>query len=101
VLGVRRSAADCGSDAGSRLTSNRALGWLFCNVCSWVSAQYRGSYEQHRLAMIAMVEAETERESRTAHERRYYLCSAKLDAATFEGHAGPRVTGRCLAPWIV
>ena len=33
--------------------------------------------------MIAMVEAETEREGRTAHKRHYYLCSAKFDAATF------------------
>jgi hypothetical protein len=51
--------------------------------------------------MIAMVEAETEREGGTARDRGYYLCSAKLDAATFEGHARPRVTGRCLAPWIL
>ena len=52
-------------------------------------------------SMIAMVEAETEREGGTARDRGYYLCSAKLDAATFEGHARPRVTGRCLAPWIL
>jgi predicted transposase YbfD/YdcC len=30
-----------------------------------------------------MVEAETEREGKTTRERRYYLSSTKLDAATF------------------
>ncbi len=42
--------------------------------------------------MIGMVEAETERAGKTARERRYYLCSARLDAATFaravRGHWG-------------
>jgi predicted transposase YbfD/YdcC len=39
-----------------------------------------------------MVEAETERAGKTARERRYYLCSAKLDPAAFahavRGHWG-------------
>jgi predicted transposase YbfD/YdcC len=35
------------------------------------------------LAMIGMVESETERGGRIERERRYYLGSAKLDAATF------------------
>jgi predicted transposase YbfD/YdcC len=42
--------------------------------------------------MIGMVEAETERDGGATRERRYYLCSAKLDAATFaravRGHWG-------------
>ncbi|MDF2975232.1 MAG: transposase [Microvirga sp.] len=33
--------------------------------------------------MIGIVESETEREGKTARERRYYLSSAKLDAETF------------------
>jgi hypothetical protein len=33
--------------------------------------------------MIGMVEAETKREGKAMHERRYYLSSAKLDATTF------------------
>ena len=41
---------------------------------------------------IGMVEAETEREGKIRHERRYYLSSASLDAATFaravRGHWG-------------
>lgn len=35
------------------------------------------------LAMIGMVEARVERGGKTSTERRYYLCSARLDAATF------------------
>ena len=42
--------------------------------------------------MIGMVEAETERGGKVERERRYYLCSARLDAATFaravRGHWG-------------
>ena len=35
------------------------------------------------LTMIGLVESQTERNGRVQHERRYYLGSAKLDAATF------------------
>ena len=35
------------------------------------------------LATIAMVEATTERNGKTEHERRYYLSSASLDAKAF------------------
>ncbi len=33
--------------------------------------------------MIGMVESQTERDGKIEHQRRYYLCSAKLDAMTF------------------
>lgn len=33
--------------------------------------------------MIGMVESRTERDGKVEQERRYYLCSAKLDAETF------------------
>ena len=35
------------------------------------------------LAMVGMVESQTDRDGRIERERRYYLCSAKLDAETF------------------
>ena len=35
------------------------------------------------VAMIGMVESHTERSGKIEQERRYYLCSAKLDAETF------------------
>ena len=42
--------------------------------------------------MVGMVESQTDRDGRIGHERRYYLCSAKLDAETFarvvRGHWG-------------
>lgn len=54
------------------------LGWLFSD---------RRSPDEPRfpdLAMIGMVERETERaDGKTDRERRYYLCSARLDAQTF------------------
>jgi predicted transposase YbfD/YdcC len=56
-----------------------------CHEIDWLFSdrRYPGEVAFPGLAMIAMVEAETEREGSTAHERRYYLGSAKLDAATF------------------
>jgi len=35
------------------------------------------------LAMVGMVESQTDRDGRIGRERRYYLCSATLDAETF------------------
>ena len=35
------------------------------------------------LATVGMVESQTDRDGRIGRERRYYLCSAKLDAETF------------------
>jgi predicted transposase YbfD/YdcC len=56
-----------------------------CHNIDWLFSdrRYPDEVAFPGLAMIAMVEAETERSGKTSHERRYYLCSAKLDAATF------------------
>jgi predicted transposase YbfD/YdcC len=53
------------------------LAWLFSD------RRYPGEPSFPDLAMIAMVEATTERDGKTARERRYYLSSAQLDAKTF------------------
>ncbi len=56
-----------------------------CHDVAWLFSdrRYPGEVAFPGLAMIGMVEAETERAGKTARERRYYLCSTKLDAATF------------------
>jgi predicted transposase YbfD/YdcC len=56
-----------------------------CQHIDWLFSDRRYPQEVAfpGLAMIAMVEAETERDGKTARERRYYLSSAKLDAKTF------------------
>lgn len=51
--------------------------WLFSD------RRYPDEVAFPHLAMIAMVEAETERNGKTSRERRYYLSSARLDAKTF------------------
>jgi predicted transposase YbfD/YdcC len=53
------------------------VGWLFSD------RRYPGEVAFPGLAMIGMVEAETLREGKTSRERRYYLGSTTLDAATF------------------
>jgi len=53
------------------------VAWLFSG------RRYPGEPAFPGLAMIGMVDATTERAGKTSRERRYYLCSAKLDAATF------------------
>lgn len=53
------------------------VGWLFSD------RRYPHDVAFPGLAMIAMVDAETERDGKTSRERRYYLSSAKLDAKTF------------------
>src|SRR3954467_15736737 len=64
----------------------RDVAWLFSD------RRYPGEVTFPGLAMIGMVEAETERGGKVERERRYYLCSARLDAATFaravRGHWG-------------
>jgi predicted transposase YbfD/YdcC len=52
---------------------------------SWLAADRRHPGEPRfpGLAVIAMVEAEVERDGETSTARRYYLSSAQLDAATF------------------
>lgn len=58
---------------------------LVCHEVDWLFSDRRYPDEPAfpHLAMIGMVESETERNGRVQHERRYYLGSAKLDAATF------------------
>jgi len=53
------------------------VGWLFSD------RRYPDEPRFPDLAMIGMVESETERDGRTERERRYYLCSAKLGAEPF------------------
>jgi predicted transposase YbfD/YdcC len=65
-----------------------------CHDVAWLFSdrRYPGEVAFPGLVMIGMVEAETERAGKTARERRYYLCSAKLDPAAFahavRGHWG-------------
>ena len=65
-----------------------------CHDVAWLFSdrRYPGEVAFPGLAMIGMVEAETERDGGATRERRYYLCSAKLDAATcaraVRGHWG-------------
>jgi predicted transposase YbfD/YdcC len=53
------------------------VAWLFSD------RRYPDEVAFPDLAMIGMVEAETERNGNVSRERRYYLCSATLDAQTF------------------
>ena len=77
-------------DHGRIETRRHAL----CHDVAWLLSdrRYPGEMTFPGLAMIGMVEAETEREGKIRHERRYYLSSASLDAATFaravRGHWG-------------
>jgi predicted transposase YbfD/YdcC len=54
-----------------------AVGWLFSD------RRYPDEPSFPGLAMLGMVESETERGGKTMRERRYYLGSARLDAETF------------------
>lgn len=58
---------------------------VVCHDVAWLRSdrRYPGEPGFPDLAMIAMVEAETDRDGKTSRERRYYLSSATLDAATF------------------
>jgi predicted transposase YbfD/YdcC len=51
----------------------------------WLNGTRRAPDERRfpRLTTLAMVETEVERDGKTAHERRYYLSSARLDAKLF------------------
>jgi predicted transposase YbfD/YdcC len=64
----------------------REVGWLLSD------RRYPGEVAFPGLAMIGMVERETERDGKRTRERRYYLGSVPLDAATFaravRGHWG-------------
>ena len=56
-----------------------------CHQVDWLFSdrRYPGEPRFPGLAMIGMVDSTTERNGRIEHERRYYLCSTRLDAATF------------------
>ena len=56
-----------------------------CHEVSWLFSdrRYPGEPAFPNLAMVGVVESTTERGGQVEHERRHYLCSAKLDADTF------------------
>ena len=56
-----------------------------CSDIDWLFSDRRhpGEIKFPGLAMIGMVESETERNGKTETARRYYLCSTKLDAKAF------------------
>jgi predicted transposase YbfD/YdcC len=56
-----------------------------CHMIGWLYSDRRFPSERcfPRLTTIAMVESVTERSGKTETERRYYISSAKLDAAAF------------------
>ncbi len=56
-----------------------------CHDVAWLFSDRRYPDEPRfpGLAMIGMVESEVERAGKIEHERRYYLCSARLDAESF------------------
>jgi predicted transposase YbfD/YdcC len=56
-----------------------------CHDIAWLFSErrYPGEPTFPGLAMIGMVESHTQRDGKIEHERRYYLCSARLDAKTF------------------
>lgn len=79
--GALQTVATTDGEHGRIEHRNHALchdvAWLFSN------RRYPGEPSFPDLAMIAMVEATTERNAKTGRERRYYLCSAKLDPTAF------------------
>jgi predicted transposase YbfD/YdcC len=58
---------------------------VVCHDVAWLFSdrRYPGEVAFPGLAMIAMVESRIEREGKLTRERRYYLSSARLDAAAF------------------
>ena len=56
-----------------------------CHDVEWLFSdrRYPGESAFPGLAMIGMVESRTERDGKIEQERRYYLCSTRLDAETF------------------
>ncbi len=65
-----------------------------CHDVAWLFSdrRYPDEVAFPGLAMIGMVESRTERDGKAERRRRYYLCSARLDARTFaragRGHWG-------------
>lgn len=73
-----------GIDAAGR-NLRTLLCWFVSHDIEWLKSDRRYPDESAfpHLATIAMVETTTERGDKIAHERRYYISSAKLDAKTF------------------
>ena len=94
------AAPPAATAAGTHRTVESAHGRLEARthrVCHDVSGLLSGRAVPNELAfpglaMVGMVESQTDRDGRIARERRYYLCSAKLDVETFarvvRGHWG-------------
>jgi predicted transposase YbfD/YdcC len=67
---------------------------VVCHDIDWLFSdrRYPGELAFPGLAMVAMVESQTDRNGKIERERRYYLSSAKLNAETFarvaRGHWG-------------
>jgi predicted transposase YbfD/YdcC len=65
-----------------------------CHTVDWLFSdrRYPGEFLFPGLTAVGMIESETKRGGVIERERRYYLCSSKLDAATFaravRGHWG-------------
>lgn len=78
--------ADHGRLETRRHTVCHDIDWLFSD------RRHPGEFAFPGLAAIGMIKSETERGGKTETETRYYLCSSKLDAATFarvvRGHWG-------------
>lgn len=89
---VERFFADAPKDAVTTLqTTDGDHGRLeirkhtVCHDVSWLFSdrRYAGEIAFPGLAMIGMIESEVERNGKLERARRYYLCSTRLDAATF------------------
>jgi predicted transposase YbfD/YdcC len=65
-----------------------------CHTVDWLFSdrRYAGEFQFPGLTAVGMIESQTERGNIVEKERRYYLCSSKLDAQTFarvvRGHWG-------------
>ena len=79
-----------GKDHGRIETRRHAV----CHDVAWLVSdrRYAGEPAFPDLAMVGMIEAETERGGKVEREQRYYLASARLDPAAFaraaRGHWG-------------
>jgi predicted transposase YbfD/YdcC len=89
---VERFFADAPKDAGTTLqTTDGDHGRLeirkhtVCHDVGWLFSdrRYAGEVAFPGLVMIGMIESEVERNGKLERARRYYLCSTRLDAATF------------------
>jgi predicted transposase YbfD/YdcC len=89
ALNIQRSTTVDG-DHGRIETRRHAI----CHDIDWMLSdrRYPGELKFPGLAAIGMVESETERGDKIERQKRYYLCSTKLDVETFarvvRGHWG-------------